>query len=457
MQLQSNLVLIKQQQVVIYYALGVLLNVMLTGMKPNEMQISNESLSLIVKNCTSMEQSLRYQDVMQLDYDLRRLRQPITNDFPKKPEESPKKKRYRLALTILSFLILFGVGYFSRDLINLFQSNNDTSNSDTRIENYSDSQEDETVSTESDLIGVWEHGTGDHLGRAISSLTGRYISFREDGTMSTASEKRHLFSDTYNNTNLFTFSEPNIVTIGNEVYIVLVEGNRLIIENENGARRTFQYVDYNSQEVETTEEAVANENAAEPQLPIVLEGGYGLSTSSLDDIFLYYGLILENPNENYAISSLDARLTARCSDGSILGTRDILFTKVYPNQTVVAGGQAFRVDEEPATVDFEVLIPDEWQWISTGNLDQYAPLTVENTSLIEDVVLSRITGDVINETDYLIDRAMVTVIFRDEKEEIVGGSFTFVRSLSMNSTTPFDFTVMSDIVTDNYEVFARAH
>ena len=96
---------------------------------------------------------------------------------------------------------------------------------------------------EADLIGQWGHGTGDHLGRYISSLTGRYIEFDANGVMSTASERHYLFSDEFDNSHLWTFSEPNIVTIGNEVYTVLVEGNRLIIENERGDQRIFQSID----------------------------------------------------------------------------------------------------------------------------------------------------------------------------------------------------------------------
>ena len=95
---------------------------------------------------------------------------------------------------------------------------------------------------EEDLFGVWCHGTGDHLGRAISALTGECIEFRDDGLMSTASEQHHLFSERYNNSNLYTFSEPNVITIGNEEYEVSIDGARLIIERD-GSERIFQSVD----------------------------------------------------------------------------------------------------------------------------------------------------------------------------------------------------------------------
>jgi len=96
--------------------------------------------------------------------------------------------------------------------------------------------------SEADLIGRWGHGTGDTLSTNISGLTGTYIEFTEEGLMSTATESDLLFSDVYNNSNLYTFSEPNIITIGSNEYTVSIEGNRLIIERD-GSQRTFQRVD----------------------------------------------------------------------------------------------------------------------------------------------------------------------------------------------------------------------
>jgi len=102
------------------YALGVLLNVMITGMKPNEMKIGNEGLATIVKNCTAMEQALRYQDVMQLDYDLRRLKYTIIEDHQKKLSNQKQNKKTALltkvsiimAMACLAFLGFFAFRYW---------------------------------------------------------------------------------------------------------------------------------------------------------------------------------------------------------------------------------------------------------------------------------------------------------------------------------------------------------
>jgi len=87
------------------YALGILLNVMITGMKPNEMLIKNEDLAIIVKNCIAMEQTLRYQDVRQLDYDLRRLEDTPSN-IPIQVKK--RKKQISPAIAVL-FSLLFWI------------------------------------------------------------------------------------------------------------------------------------------------------------------------------------------------------------------------------------------------------------------------------------------------------------------------------------------------------------
>ena len=88
------------------YALGVLLNVMITGMKPNEMQIKNEELATVVKNCTAMEQTLRYQDVMQLDYDLRRLRQGVAK-IPLKKETKKMMSFSKVGIIFTCIFLVF--------------------------------------------------------------------------------------------------------------------------------------------------------------------------------------------------------------------------------------------------------------------------------------------------------------------------------------------------------------
>ena len=321
------------------YALGILLNVMITGMKPNEIQVKNEDLALIIKNCTSMDKSLRYQDVMQLDYDLRRLKHVIINDFSKKSSEKtimPSK-----IATILGFLLLISIGYI---IFQVLQSSQDL--------NVPNANEPE------------------------SSLSGQEQS----------------------------------PTVPNDLQ-----------------RTTTGF-----------------------ELPVILESGF--MVSQIIDTFLFYGLILKNPNENFAIDGLYIRVTARAADDTILGTGEIPFARIYPNQIVAAAGPAFPIDEAPATVDFEVLSPGTQQWVHESLLDPFMPLTVDNISRFEEGVF---TGEISNDNDYDIDHVSIVIIFRDENDQIVGGNFIHSRHLPANGTLPFTFDIWYDSVTPNYEIHAR--
>jgi len=88
------------------YALGILLNVMITGMKPNEILVNNEGLAVIVKNCIAMDQTLRYQDVKQLDYDLRRLRHTVNNNPSKKLKKKPMSITKSIIISLLLWLFI---------------------------------------------------------------------------------------------------------------------------------------------------------------------------------------------------------------------------------------------------------------------------------------------------------------------------------------------------------------
>jgi len=244
------------------FALGVLLNVMLTGKKPNEKVVKNERLAKIIKACTAMEPAIRYQDVLQVDYDLRQLHVP--NTYQEQPltqvPSSRKNKTFKtVALTAISTTIVCGlIGLFLFWFILPSTSETPESTSNPLVsntlprENETDIEEPPTENPDpisipaainaEDLIGVWGHGTGDTLSMNISGLTGTYIAFTEEGLMSTATERGRLFSDEFNNSSLFTFLEPNTITIGSNEYTVSIEGNRLTIERD-GSQRMFQRVD----------------------------------------------------------------------------------------------------------------------------------------------------------------------------------------------------------------------
>lgn len=185
-------------------------------------------------------------------------------------------------------------------------------------------------------------------------------------------------------------------------------------------------------------------------LPLeIKEYGYGIAGKG----YIYISVILHNPNPDYCIEFPSFRVTARDADGLVLGSEDQTLSVIYPKQDFCYAGQMFQVDDIPTSVEVEVLAPDDYQILNPQHMDHptYVPLEIVNSVVRDD----RLMGEISNSNDYDIDSAIVTVLYRDENGEIVGGNSTFINKVSASATTPFDFSIYEDLVTNNYEVYAN--
>ncbi|MPM76396.1 hypothetical protein SDC9_123394 [bioreactor metagenome] len=68
---------------------------------------------------------------------------------------------------------------------------------------------------------------------------------------------------------------------------------------------------------------------------------------------------------------------------------------------------------------------------------------------------TRFLGEVYNPNDYMIDSAVVCVIFRDNKGKLLAGNVTFIDNIKASSKVPFDMNISKKLVTDNYEIYAN--
>lgn len=204
-----------------------------------------------------------------------------------------------------------------------------------------------------------------------------------------------------------------------------------------------------------TEESISELNSTEVMKTSVLlpleikEFGYGLT----DKNYLYHGIILYNPNESIAYTFPKYRVTARDAEGILLGTSEQTLSIIYPGQTCAFSFQSFQCEEEPSDVQVEVLDPKEYHIrnVSTLSKPTYQPFEIINFAIRDD----KLVGEVSNPNDYDYDRISVTVIFRDENNNICGGNTTFVNDLNANSTVPFDIYINRKFITDNFEVYAN--
>lgn len=187
----------------------------------------------------------------------------------------------------------------------------------------------------------------------------------------------------------------------------------------------------------------------EPFLPLeVKESGFVMHGD-----YLYCAVILYNPNENYCVEFPTFRITARDADGLLLGTDDQVLSIIYPQQEFCHASLAFKVEEAPASVDIEIVPPEDYniEDVSLTDHPDFKPLMAVNPVVREDKVLCEIE----NPNDFAINSTIATVIFRNESGDITYGTSTFPDGIPASSSIPVSISVDEEFVTDTYAVYAN--
>lgn len=170
-----------------------------------------------------------------------------------------------------------------------------------------------------------------------------------------------------------------------------------------------------------------------------------------DKEWVYYYVVLHNPNEKIAVEYPTVRITARDAGGVLLGTEDQTMSIIYPGQDFVFGSQAFSVDEMPDKVEFEMLAAEEYNLQNVSVLDEYQPLEVVNAGIKSEKLL----GEIKNPNDYDIDSAGVVALCKNAAGEIIAIETTYVDQVKAGSTTPFSTSVYIDEDVESIECFAN--
>jgi len=167
--------------------------------------------------------------------------------------------------------------------------------------------------------------------------------------------------------------------------------------------------------------------------------------------WLYYYVVLHNPNEEIAVNLPGFRITARDVNGGLLGTTDQILSVIYPGQDFVFGSQAFEVGSMPDKVDFEILTTDDYKLKNVGGLQEYKPLEVVNANLSSDKIL----GEISNPNEYDLDQVTLVAICRNAAGELIGVENTYVSDVKANSTTPFSTSAYIDGEVASIECYAN--
>lgn len=167
--------------------------------------------------------------------------------------------------------------------------------------------------------------------------------------------------------------------------------------------------------------------------------------------WLYYYVVLHNPNDKIAVELPGFRVTARDADGMLLGTGDQYLSVIYPGQDFVYGSQAFSVDEMPDTVEFEMLETEDYNLKNISMMDEYKPLEVVNAGIKSEKLL----GEINNPNDYDLDSAIIVAICRNSEGEVINIETTFADDIKAGKLTPFSTSIYLDENPDSVEFFAN--
>jgi len=193
--------------------------------------------------------------------------------------------------------------------------------------------------------------------------------------------------------------------------------------------------------------------AANEPLPLELADSGCALKDGFDTYYIQYAIAVKNPNADKAVMFPTVRLTARDSGGAVLGTDEIVGMSILPGETWYSAFQGPSVDSKPAAVDFEIVRPDDSDWVSPDSIvNAGKPLAVENPAKRKD----KIAGDISNPNDFDIESAAVVVFFRDESGKLLAGETTYTDKVPANGKIPFEIFLWGDeeYITDHFEVYA---
>ena len=176
------------------------------------------------------------------------------------------------------------------------------------------------------------------------------------------------------------------------------------------------------------------------------------SQTVVDRGYIHVFSVIHNPNTGYAVEFPVIRVTAKDTDGMLLGTYDQTLSIVYPEQDFISYFMMCDVDEEPAEIKVELIEPADYGINKTAKLEhpEYIPLEVVNPIVREEKALCEIH----NPNDYDIDMAVVFIVFRDSDGNIVGGDETFADDIAAGGSVPVEINIYGER-TENAEFYVN--
>jgi hypothetical protein len=177
---------------------------------------------------------------------------------------------------------------------------------------------------------------------------------------------------------------------------------------------------------------------------VLLEYGFGEG-----DFGLGFGLILENPNDNYSIRRSNYHVAAFAADGSVLGMDQGYIAMLFPGQTLGVGGDLFTKGDMP--VDMVVAKIKAGDYVSSESVPFF---TSDNVAFQEGSYKPQVTGLILSPYNTDIKDVRVSAILFDADGNIVGGGYTVLDYISGNGQAAVELFVSSSGTPARAELYA---
>lgn len=168
-----------------------------------------------------------------------------------------------------------------------------------------------------------------------------------------------------------------------------------------------------------------------------------------------FAIEIENTS-NRLIKTVDVRITGMNADGGIVGTTDISMHDIYPGIPYYDAFNNSLFAEEPETIEVKLLDNDYFRTANVPDwVDEIETPTIENVTLLDD----RITGLIINNSNFNLDSKKVFVIVRDDSGHIEAqwlALVTYTGDIPAKESAPFEIATLGiDLSNKNYELYIQ--
>jgi hypothetical protein len=168
-----------------------------------------------------------------------------------------------------------------------------------------------------------------------------------------------------------------------------------------------------------------------------------------DDQEIGFGMLIENPNGNFAIENSQYHITAFGENGNVLATEEGYVKVFLPNQTLGVAGTTYLIeDTDVVRIDAQILAGD---FVESSQLPYFSS---ENVTYHPDEYFPKVTGQIVNPYNKDITDLRVSTILYNEAEDIIGGGFTYLDFIPANGKSAVEVSVTSSGTPAATELFA---